>query len=67
LDGFSSCVYLVWIPLQQKRPKETSMLEGDVWVIKRVSEDYVTATKFVNMAKGMAMKASIYNGFMTMA
>jgi hypothetical protein len=26
-------------------------------------ERYVTAKKFVNMAKEMAMKASIYNGF----
>jgi hypothetical protein len=25
--------------------------------------EYVTAKKFVNMARGMAMKGSIYNGF----
>ena len=37
-------------------------------VIKRVFGEYVTATKFVNMAREMAMKASIYNGFIkTMA
>jgi len=38
-------------------------VEGAFSVIKRVFGEYVTARKFVNMAKEMAMKASIYNGF----
>jgi len=38
-------------------------VEGAFSVIKRVFGEYVTAKKFVNMAKEMAMKASIYNGF----
>jgi len=40
-------------------------VEGAFAVIKRVFREYVTAKKFVNMAKEMAMKASIYNGFIT--
>ena len=42
-------------------------VEGAFSVIKRVFGEYVTARKFVNMAKEMAMKAFIYNGFMAMA
>jgi hypothetical protein len=38
-------------------------VEGAFSVIKRVFGEYVTAKKFVNMAREMAMKASIYNGF----
>jgi hypothetical protein len=38
-------------------------VEGAFSVIKRVFGEYVMATKFVNMAREMAMKASIYNGF----
>jgi len=38
-------------------------VEGAFSVIKRVFGEYITAKKFVNMAKEMAMKASIYNGF----
>ncbi len=38
-------------------------VEGAFSVIKRVFGEYVSATKFVNMAREMAMKASIYNGF----
>jgi IS5 family transposase len=38
-------------------------VEGAFYVIKRVFGEYVTAKKFVNMAREMAMKASIYNGF----
>ncbi len=38
-------------------------VESAFSVIKRVFGEYVTARKFVNMAKEMAMKASIYNGF----
>jgi hypothetical protein len=34
-------------------------------VIKRAFGENVTATKFVNMAKKMAMKAPIYNTFIT--
>lgn len=37
--------------------------EGAFSCIKRIFGEYVTARKFVNMAKEMAMKASIYNGF----
>ena len=42
-------------------------VEGAFSVIKRIFGEYVTARKFVNMAKEMAMKASIYNGFIAMA
>ena len=38
-------------------------VEGAFSCIKRVFGEYVTARKFVNMAREMAMKASIYNGF----
>jgi hypothetical protein len=38
-------------------------VEGAFSVIKRVFGEYVSARKFVNMAREMAMKASIYNGF----
>ena len=34
-------------------------------IIKRVFGEYVMAKKFVNMAKEIAMKASIYNTFIT--
>jgi hypothetical protein len=40
-------------------------VEGAISVIKGVFGEYVTARKFVNMAKEMAMKASIYNMFIT--
>jgi len=40
-------------------------VEGAFSVIKRVFGEYVTAKKFVNMAKEMAMKASVYNTFIT--
>ena len=39
-------------------------VEGVYSCIKRIFGEYVTAKKFVNMAKEMAMKAHIYNGFM---
>ena len=42
-------------------------VEGAFSVIKRVFGEYVTARKFVNMAREMAMKASIYNRFIAMA
>jgi len=38
-------------------------VEGAFSVIKRVFGEYVIAKKFVNVAKEMAMKASIYNWF----
>lgn len=38
-------------------------VEGAFSCIKRIFGEYVTARKFVNMAKEMVMKASIYNGF----
>ena len=40
---------------------------GGFSVIKRVSGEYVTARKFVNMAREMATKASIYNVFIATA
>lgn len=39
-------------------------MEGAFSCIKRIFGEYVTAKKFVNMAREMAMKASIYNMFM---
>jgi len=40
-------------------------VEGAFSVIKRVFGEYVTARKFVNMAKEIATKASIYNSLIT--
>ncbi len=37
-------------------------VEGIFSCIKRIFGEYVTTKKFVNMAREMAMKASIYNG-----
>ena len=60
------------IEQQAFRPKAWSRIhrfghrwnvEGAFSGIKRVFGEYVTARKFVNMAKEMAMKAYIYNGF----
>jgi IS5 family transposase len=39
-------------------------VEGAYSCIKRIFGEYVSAKKFVNMAREMAMKAYIYNGFM---
>lgn len=39
-------------------------VEGAYSCIKRIFGEYVSARKFVNMAKEIAMKAYIYNGFM---
>lgn len=39
-------------------------VEGAFSVMKRVFGEYVRAKKFINMAKEMLLKASIYNGFM---
>ncbi len=41
-------------------------VEGAFSCIKRIFGEYVSARKFVNMAREMAMKAYIYNGFMAM-
>ena len=38
-------------------------VEGAYSCIKRIFGEYVTAKKFVNMAKEMVLKASIYNTF----
>lgn len=38
-------------------------VEGAFSVIKRVFGEYVSARKFVNMAREMLLKASVYNGF----
>lgn len=63
---------LAVVEQQTFRPKAWSRIhrfgyrwrvEGAFSVIKRVFGEYVSAKKFVNMAREMAMKASIYNGF----
>ena len=62
------------IEQQTFRPKAWSRIhrfgyrwrvEGAFSCIKRIFGEYVTARKFVNMAREMAMKASIYNAFIT--
>jgi len=45
-------------------PSRWKRLEGVYFCIKRTFREYVT-TKFVNMAMEMAMKAHIYNMFIT--
>jgi hypothetical protein len=40
-------------------------VEGAFSCIKRIFGEYVSAKKFVNIAKEMAMKALIYNTFIT--
>jgi hypothetical protein len=42
------------------------MVETAFSCIKRIFGEYVSAKKFVNMAKEIAMKASLYNIFMGM-
>ncbi len=42
-------------------------VEGAYSCIKRIFGEDVTAKKFVNMAKEMALKASIYNSFIVAA
>jgi len=42
-------------------------VEGAFSCIKRIFGEYVTARKFVNMAREMVMKASIYNAFIAVA
>ena len=41
-------------------------VEGAYSCIKRIFGEYVSAKKFVNMAREMAMKAAIYNRFIAM-
>ena len=41
-------------------------MEGVFSCIKRIFGEYVSAKKFVNMVREMAMKASIYNRFIAM-
>ena len=41
-------------------------MEGAYSSIKRIFGEYVSAKKFVNMAKEMATKVSLYNLFMQM-
>jgi len=63
------------IEQQMFRPKAWSRIhrfgyrwrvEGAFSCIKRIFGEYVSARKFVNMAKEMAMKAFIYNRFIVM-
>ena len=63
---------LAVIEQQAFKPKSWSIIhrfgyrwrvEGAFSCIKRVFGEYVSAKKFVNMAREIAMKASIYNGF----
>jgi hypothetical protein len=70
----SRAMKLAVIEQQTFKPKAWSRIprfgyrwrvEGAFSVIKRVFGEYVTAKKFVNIAKEMAMKASIYNTFIT--
>ena len=66
---------LAVVEQQAFRPKSWSRIhrfgyrwrvEGAFSCIKRIFGEYVTARKFVNMAREMAMKASIYNRFIAM-
>ena len=41
-------------------------MEGAYSAIKRIFGEYVSAKKFVNMAKEMATKVSLYNLFVQM-
>jgi hypothetical protein len=41
-------------------------VEGAFSRIKRIVGEYVSAKKFVNMTREMAMKAAIYNRFIAM-
>ncbi len=71
-SGGSYARKLAVVEQQAFKPKSWSRIhrfgyrwrvEGAFSVIKRVFGEYVSARKFVNMAREMAMKASIYNGF----
>ena len=42
-------------------------MEGAYSAVKRIFREYVSAKKFVDMAKEMATKVSLYNLFMQMA
>jgi hypothetical protein len=49
----------------EQHPPVRVQVEGRGSVLRHKEDvgEYVTATKFVNMAKEMAIKAPIYNGF----
>jgi hypothetical protein len=51
---------------REKRYGDRWAVEGAYSVIKRIFGEYVSAKKFVNMAKEMATKVSLYNIFMQM-
>ena len=51
---------------RQKRYGDRWAVEGAYSSIKRIFGEYVSAKKFVNMAKEMATKVSLYNLFMQM-
>jgi ribosomal protein L32E len=66
---------LAVIEQQAFKPKAWSRIHrfGNRWrvkgassCIKRIFGEYVSAKKFVNMAREIAMKASIYNLFIAM-
>jgi len=51
---------------EEKHYGDRWVVEGAYSVIKRIFGEYVSAKKFVNMAKEMATKVSLYNLFMRM-
>ena len=51
---------------EEKRYGDRWAVEGAFSCIKRIFGEYVSAKKFVNMAKEMATKVSLYNLFMQM-
>jgi len=51
---------------EEKRYGDRWAVEGAYSCIKRIFGEYVSAKKFVNMAKEMATKVSLYNLFMQM-
>lgn len=51
---------------REKRYGDRWAVEGAYSAIKRIFGEYVSAKKFVNMAKEMATKVSLYNVFMQM-
>jgi hypothetical protein len=51
---------------EEKRYGDRWAVEGAFSCIKRIFGEHVSARKFVNMAKEMATKVSLYNIFMQM-
>jgi hypothetical protein len=51
---------------RMKRVMEKKGIEGAYSSIKRIFGEYVSAKKFVNMAREMVIKVSPYNMFMRM-